>query len=437
MKVLMLTWEFPPFISGGLAMACYGLVKSMLKKGVQIDMLLPTSEEVCFPMRKSGDEDNLPIWILDKKQEVILLPKLSGTLVERLRAIGMTEIPESYISPGFSFESFEATVEWIWQTYHDRIEKDMNILTASMRGSENLFRKVQEFTARAMKYSQSFSCDAIHVHDWLTYPAGIMLKRLLKKPLVAHIHATEFDRAGGPGDGRVHNIEYAGLTAADKVVAVSQYTARMIIDRYCVQPQKINVVHNAHSMDIDRPKRKKLFKDPVVLFLGRVTLQKGPDYFLEVAKRVISRFPKVRFIVAGSGDMFSRILRGAAAKKLKDRFLFTGFLNRDQVEKILLASDIFMLPSVSEPFGIAPLEAMAYGAVAVISKQSGVSEVIENAYKVDFWDIDKTADIVVHLLENPEERAVLAKAGQKEVFAIEWDEAAGKLIKVYEEACFT
>ncbi len=428
----MLTWEFPPFISGGLGMACYGLTKALLEKGVKADLLLPTTEDVYFPLNRTEDVDSLPMVFLTLPKKKAPVPYYSMELNERLRAVGLSPIPESYITPGFNFEK---VLEYFWLLKKHHLRSDFEKMSVYLRGQENIFKKVQEFTALAIRHAHSFSCDVIHVHDWLAYPAGILLKDMLRKPLVAHIHATEFDRAGGVGDERIHNIEYAGLMAADRVVAVSQYTARMIMDRYAIPSEKIDVVHNAFSVSADASyHRRKIFKDPLILFMGRITIQKGPDYFIEVARKVLDRYPKARFVMAGTGDMFQKMLRRSAMKKMRDRFLFTGFLDREKVERILTATDIFVLPSVSEPFGIAPLEAMAFGSVAIVSKQSGVAEVVKNAFVVDFWDVEKTTDIIVELLEEPAKREKIAKAGQKEVMAIGWRDAATRLHESYRKA---
>ncbi len=429
MKILMLTWEFPPFISGGLGMACYGLFKGLLDIGIQLDMLLPTSEEVFFPLRQTADSDSLPAAFLDATRQAQGAPTIEGELRQRLVQLGLMTLPESYTTPAL-FERVLAQIETGATTHPlPGIEE----LSLHMNGEEDLFRRVRAYAARAAKFASAIECDAIHAHDWLTYPAGIILKHILGKPLIAHIHATEFDRAGGPGDERIHKIEYAGLMAADQIIAVSQYTAQMICDRYRIPMEKVRVVHNAHTLPGKPRARHRLFRDPIVLLLGRVTLQKGPDYFLDVAARVLARHERVRFVLAGSGDMFSRILHGAAARRLKDRFLATGFLDRDQVDALLATTDILMLPSISEPFGIVPLEAMASGAVAIVSKQSGVAEVISNAYKINFWDVEEMADTIVHLLEHPEERERVALAGQQEAMAIEWHRAAEKTHEAYRE----
>ncbi|HQP27373.1 MAG TPA: glycosyltransferase family 4 protein, partial [Candidatus Syntrophosphaera sp.] len=272
----------------------------------------------------------------------------------------------------------------------------------------------------------------IHAHDWLTYPSGILAKKISKKPLVVHIHATEFDRAGGPGDERVHKIEHAGMMYADKVIAVSQYTAQMIMSRYRIDTAKIRIVHNAFTLSEESvTSKKRIFKGPTVLFLGRITLQKGPDYFLEVAARVLKVHPEARFIMAGSGDMGRKLLRDSASRKLQNRFLFTGFLNRAQVEDILRASDIYMMPSISEPFGISPLEAMAFGLTSIISKQSGVAEVVNHAFKIDYWDVELMANTVNHLIENPDKCSKMGMDGMREVNQIHWKEAAEKIRLVY------
>lgn len=430
MKVLMLTWEFPPFIAGGLGMACYGLVKALLSSGVKVDLVLPTGDDVYFPMRQVSDVDIMPVDYLDPSRKNLFTVQTHENLLERLKAVGVSATPESYFTPGIDYNKF---YELFTKSQFSLKDASVDKINLYLNGDTPLFRKVQELLARMVKFAPFLNCDVIHAHDWLTYPAGVALKNILRKPLISHIHATEFDRAGGVGDERIHNIEYAGLEAADRVIAVSNYTAQMVIDRYRIQPHKIEVVHNAYSVSpAVNEKRKKLFKDPLVLFLGRVTLQKGPDYYVEVADRVLKRYPNVRFVMAGSGDMFSKVLRRSANRRLKDRFLLAGFLNRKQVEDILSTTDIFVLPSVSEPFGIVPLEAMAFGAVAIVSKQSGVSEVIDNVFKVDFWDVEKMADIIIDLLENPEKRNQYSKMGQEEVLGIGWQSAAQRTRELYE-----
>jgi len=434
MKILMFTWEFPPFISGGLGMACYGMVQSLLKLGIKIDLVLPTKELVYFTLETTEDADKMPVRYLEQnKQKEYELLKFTS-LKERLDYIGITSHPESYIqmndiSNYFKVVDKSEVTDRFEVTTSEKLLEDVII---NLIGDEDLIRKVQEYTIRAQKIAKVLKYDLIHSHDWLCYAAGMLAKKISQKPLIVHIHATEFDRAGGPGDERIHKIEYGGMTFADRVIAVSQYTAQMIMSRYKIDSGRIRIVHNAFTMQTFIDDRKvRLFKGTTILFLGRITLQKGPDYFLEVAHKVLQAHPQARFIVAGTGDMSRKLLRKSAGLKLKNKFLFTGFLNRKQVEFILKASDIYVLPSVSEPFGIAPLEAMAYGVTSIISKQSGVAEVVNHAFKIDFWDTDRMAETINYLIENPEICQKIGQEGKQEVNHILWDEAAEKIRKVY------
>jgi glycosyltransferase involved in cell wall biosynthesis len=430
----MFTWEFPPLISGGLGMACYGMVKALLSLGIKIDLVLPTKEEVYFPMREISDVDTLPAVFLNARKQIQYENRVFSGISERIEFIGLNDHPESYFQLSdinryvtsikkelWSKESFAFKEQDIWQQ-----------MTNNLIGDEDLIRKIQEYTLRAERMAKTLNYDIIHAHDWLTYPAGMLARRISSKPLIVHIHATEFDRAGGPGDERIHKIEHAGMTYADKVIAVSQYTSQMIMSRYRIDTGKIRIVHNAFSLPEDAViAKERIFKGPVILFLGRITLQKGPDYFLEMAQKVLQIHSDARFIMAGTGDMSRKLLRSSAGLKLRNRFLFTGFLNRKQVERILRAADIYVLPSVSEPFGISPLEAMAYGITSIISKQSGVSEVVKHAFKIDFWDVDLWVETINHLIENPQYCTKMGIEGMREVNKIQWDEAADKIRQIY------
>ncbi len=433
MKILMYSWEFPPLISGGLAMACYGMVKALLSQGIKIDLVLPTKEMVYFPLRQESDADTLPAVFLDPILHSKFIEQKFETLHEKLEYIGISSRPETYFQLAEIRHFMSIRKEyWLSESVTNEEHELWNEMTAQLTGDEDLMKKVQEFTVRAERYAAVLSYDLIHAHDWLTYPAGMLSKRISGKPLIVHIHATEFDRAGGPGDERIHKIEHAGMMYADMVIAVSQYTAQMIMSRYRIDTGRIRIVHNAFSMPDDAIyAKRRLFKGPTILFLGRITIQKGPDYFLEIAERVLKVHPDARFIMAGTGDMARKLLRRSAELRLKTGFLFTGFLNRKQVERILRASDIYVLPSVSEPFGIAPLEAMAYGITAIISKQSGVAEVVNHAFKIDYWDVDLMADTINHLIEHPDACKKMGTEGKNEVNRIQWDDAANKIRALY------
>lgn len=434
MKILMFTWEFPPLISGGLGMACYGMVKALLALGIKIDLVLPTKEMVYFPLREESDVDTLPAVFMDQTLQKEFLSQKFLTMHERLEYIGISGRPESYLQLG-ELQQFMTSVNketWGSEVYTIKEYEIWEDMTSNLIGDDDLIKKIQEYTLRAERFARELDYNLIHAHDWLTYPSGMLAKKISQKPLVVHIHATEFDRAGGPGDERIHKIEHAGMIYADRVIAVSQYTAQMIMSRYRVDTGKIRIVHNAFSLSEETiPDKKRLFKGPTVLFLGRITLQKGPDYYLEVAERVLRAHPEARFIMAGTGDMARKLLRTSASKKLQNKFLFSGFLNRGQVEDILQAADIYVLPSVSEPFGISPLEAMAYGITSLISKQSGVAEVVNYAFKIDYWDVDLMAETINHLIENPEKCRKVGIEGMHEVNKIRWNEAADKIRLVY------
>jgi len=430
----MFTWEFPPLISGGLGMACYGMVKALLSQGIKIDLVLPTKEMVYFPMREESDVDTLPTVFLDPIRQKEYSSRSFVNINERLEYLGVSQKPETYFSLSEITQYAGYVKRELWHSNDISIqEKELwQEISANLVGEEDLMRKVQEYTLRAERIAKTLDYDLIHAHDWLTYPSGMLAKKISSKPLVVHIHATEFDRAGGPGDERVHKIEHAGMTYADRVIAVSKYTAQMIMSRYRIDTGKIRIIHNAFSLPKDSDlSQQRIFKGPTVLFLGRITLQKGPDYYLEVAEKVLKAHPEARFILAGTGDMSRHLLRRSAALRLKNKFLFTGFLNRKQVERILRASDIYVLPSVSEPFGISPLEAMAFGITSIISKQSGVAEVVHHAFKIDYWDTELWADTINHLIENKENCHKIGIEGMKEVHRIQWDEAAEKIRHLY------
>jgi glycosyltransferase involved in cell wall biosynthesis len=439
MRVLFFTWEFPPLIAGGLAMACYGMVKALVALGVEIDLVIPTKEVVYFPLRTPEDCDTLPVRFLDAKDQRKFDRTKFKTPKDRFNYIGVAEGSDPYANAR-ELNQLKHYLRHVHQKFPERSTKSLSGealwegLANNLNGEEDIFCRVQDYTLRAQRYATLLEYDVIHAHDWLCYTAGMIAKRISEKPLVTHIHATEYDRAGGAGDPRIHFIESVGMTAADRVIAVSRYTAEMIISRYRIDTGKVRIVHNAYSVgdELER-EQKRIFRGPTILFLGRITVQKGPEYFLEVARRVLKVHPDCWFIMAGSGDMARKIIHRSAYMNLRNHFLFTGFLNRNEVDQILNAVDIYMLPSVSEPFGIAPLEAMAYGVTAVISKQSGVSEVVDNAYKVDFWDVPGMVAVINRLVEDPEECRRMGQAGRREVQQIQWTKAAEKIEEVFNE----
>ena len=300
----------------------------------------------------------------------------------------------------------------------------------------NLMEEVASYAMVAATIASENTFDVIHAHDWLTYAAGIAAKRISGKPLVIHVHATSFDRGSADNiDTRVFEIERMGMLEADKVITVSNLTRNIVINKYGIDPSKVITVHNAVDFnEFQQVDVKRGVDDKIVTFLGRITFQKGPEYFIEAAAKVLKRMPSARFVMAGNGDLMNRSIRRVAKLGIADRFHFTGFLRGADVKKMFAYSDVYVMPSVSEPFGISPLEAMKSNVPTIISKQSGVAEVLKYAIKVDFWDIDAMADAMYGLLAYPGLSEMSIRCGVEEVNALKWENAALKIKDVYSMA---
>ena len=425
MRVLMFGWEFPPHIAGGLGTACYGIVKGLAYNGVETIFVMPSA---------SGDEDASVAKIINASD--VAVDTVSETVDDFLDKVRFVHIGSNMI-PYADPEEFSSIVE----DERKRQVKDFRIsygqkFKFSGKYGSNLLEEVARYAmvggTIALQHKDEF--DVIHAHDWLTYYAGIAARELTGKPLVVHVHATSFDRGSADNiDTRVFDIEKRGMAAADKVVAVSDLTRNICINKYGVPPEKVVTVHNA----VDFSGRENLVvergvKEKVVTFLGRITFQKGPEYFIEAAAKVLKRTDGVRFVMAGSGDMMNRAIRQVARLGISDRFHFTGFLRGVDVQKMFALSDVYIMPSVSEPFGISPLEAMRTGVPSIISHQSGAAEVLKYAFKVDFWDVDAMANDIYALLNYPALASFAAKEGYDEVNDLKWNGATAKLKKVYE-----
>ncbi len=425
MRVLMFGWEFPPHIAGGLGTACEGIVKGLAHNGVEVLFVMPHA---------SGDEDRSCAQIIDASD--VAVANVSDSVEEFLNKVKFINVDSSivpYVDPDEYFEAIEKMKR------ERKRETDIGFgqkFRFSGKYGANLLEEVSRYAqvggTIAMEHAGEF--DVIHAHDWLTYLAGIAAKELSGKPLVVHVHATSFDRGTDDMvDSRVYAIEKRGMEAADRVVTVSDLTRNIVINKYGIDPAKVVTVHNAvdfsgrDSVSVDRGVR-----DKVVTFLGRITFQKGPEYFIEAAAKVLKRTSNVRFVMAGSGDMMNRAIRQVARLGISDRFHFTGFLRGQEVQKMFALSDVYIMPSVSEPFGISPLEAMRSNVPAVISHQSGAAEVLKYALKVDFWDVDAMADDIYALLQYPALAEFATKRGYDEVNDLKWNGATAKLKKVYE-----
>ena len=425
MRVLMFGWEFPPHIAGGLGTACEGIVKGLAANGVETLFVMPSA---------SGDEDQSATTLINASD--VSVDVQSNTVDEFLDKVKFIHIDSDMI-PYVGPEEFSSVMEdeRKRQVKDFRIQYGQKYKFSGKYGS-NLMEEVARYAmvggTIALQNNDRF--DVIHAHDWLTYLAGIAAKELTGKPLVVHVHATSYDRGDEKHmDTRVLDIEKRGMMAADKVITVSDLTRNIVINKYGIDPAKVVTVHNA----VDFSGRENLMvergvKDKVVTFLGRITFQKGPEYFIEAAAKVLKRTKNVRFVMAGSGDMMNRAIRQVARMGISDRFHFTGFLRGADVQKMFALSDVYIMPSVSEPFGISPLEAMRSNVPSIISHQSGAAEVLKYAFKVDFWDVDAMADDIYALLQYPALSEFAAKQGYEEVNALKWNNAAAKMKQVYE-----
>ncbi len=424
MKILMFGWEFPPHISGGLGTACFGLTNGLAQHGVEVLFVVP---------KTFGDEDQTSVRLLNASDVTLDFRQHSSR--EFWDKISFVEI-NSRIVPYASPEEFYSIMEKKQKTGQETSGSIYSRKYDFEGGyGPNLFEEVNRYAIVATKLARDQNFDLIHAHDWLTYPAGIAAKEASGKPLIIHIHATEYDRSGEAGlNHAVYHLEKQGFEAADCIIAVSNLTRNTLIRHYGIEPSKIEVVHNAVIPNTkDQVEAKKHFKDKIVTFLGRVTFQKGPDYFVEAAARILEKDKNVRFVMAGSGDMLPRVIRRVAELRIADRFHFTGFLKGDDVERMFSLSDVYVMPSVSEPFGISPLEAMRSNVPVVISKQSGVAEILKHALTVDFWDIDAMADAIHGLLHYNALSKMFMKYGKSEVDNLKWENAAFKVKHVYEQ----
>ena len=299
----------------------------------------------------------------------------------------------------------------------------------------NLIQESEQYARFCLQATRGIAFDVIHAHDWLTYPAGLAIARATGKPLVVHVHSTEFDRSGEHVNQPLYNIERRGMHGAVRVITVSMLTRNLVVNRYGVNPNKVDVVYNGVDLDpsgvgVEPIKRS----DKIVLYFGRSTMQKGPEYFISAAKRVLDVMDGVKFVVAGNGDQAQRMIEMAASMGIGNKVLFTGFLRGKDIPKVFAMADLYVMPSVSEPFGIAPLEALGHRVPVLISRTSGVSEILTNALKCNFWDIDDMANKIVAVLRHPPLQRTLRDSGFFEVRGITWDGAAAKVDAVYERA---
>ncbi len=409
-KTIMLGWEFPPFISGGLGTACYELTKAMGRMGMDVTFLLPRMNPVRFGAGNPGEVYELIEYGLPN---VRLRPVPSS-----LRAYGRYGPSQS----GRRLSASEAELRGM-------------LSEGPAPYGPNIHEEVQRYALRALRVAESEEFDVIHAHDWMTFPAGVALASGSGKPLVVQIHSTEFDRSGEHVNQYVYDIERHGMHAAARVITVSNYTRNIVVNRYAVPPEKVEVVYNGVDLsDAAEPPQRSwsAARDKVVLFLGRITMQKGPEYFLYAAKRVLEKVKNVKFIMAGDGDKLYGTIEQAAWLGIGHRVFFTRFLRGADVDRAYRMADLYVMPSVSEPFGIAPLEALRHNVPVLVSKTSGIAEAFRNALKVDFWDINEMANKIVAVLRHPPLQEALRTNGRREAFRFRWEDSAARVHDIYQ-----
>lgn len=440
----MLGWEFPPFISGGLGTACYGLTKAMSAIGTDIVFVLPRPVSTPFSTHVR--------LVSPRADSPLAMPSTEFRLDEFERVTFRTvdaKIGDPYQRPADAPQQVIAEVHRERRAVPVTSESTQQPASAPAQAAQpvapppgshyagDLFAEIQRYAALAAEIARNESFDVVHAHDWMTFPAGMAVAGIKGVPLVVHVHSTEFDRAGLNVDQRIYDIERRGMHAAIRVIAVSHLTKQMCVHHYGVDPGKIEVVYNAidaNGGNFD-PQKYAIRKDEkIVLFLGRITMQKGPEYFLAAAKKVLAVMDNVKFVMAGSGDLIRRTIEMAAQMGIGDKVLFTGFLRGSDVDKVFKLADLYVMPSVSEPFGIAPLEAMSHDVPVIISKQSGVSEILTHALKVDFWDIDEMANKIIAVLRHPPLASTLRQHGSFEVKKMSWTDSARRCVEVYNQA---
>ncbi|MEN8224518.1 MAG: glycosyltransferase family 4 protein [Bacteroidota bacterium] len=422
MKVLMFGWEFPPHITGGLGTACFGMTKGLMKHDVEVLFVVP---------KAYGDENQEAVRLINASD--ISLDFRDKKYEEYWQRITYMEIGSNLI-PYVGPEEFRRIMEAaeLETTSSDDVVLSKKFEFSGKYGTD-LMDEVKRYALIASAVAATNDFDVIHAHDWLTYAAGIAAKSVSGKPLVVHMHATEFDRSGENVNQNVYDLERKGMEEADRVITVSKLTRNIVVERYGIDPDKVSTVYNAvEPSDKAEQQYKRGVKEKVVTFLGRITFQKGPDYFVEAARKILDKDPDVRFVMAGSGDMMNKTIRRVAELKMGDKFHFTGFLKGDDVDHMFGLSDVFVMPSVSEPFGIVPLEAMRSNVPVVISKQSGVSEILVHALKIDFWDVDAMADSIYGLLHYEGLSKMFKRYGKDEVNSLKWENAAYHVKEVYE-----
>jgi len=393
----MFGWEYPPKHLGGLGVACQGLVRGLLHHGARVTLVLP-----------HGDAE------IEPGLEVVCPTNAQRKTVRVQSGLQPYDTPESYLTRRLGAET----------------AKDDMILYA-----DDLGAAVHEFTELSVEMTKDTQPNVIHAHDWMTFGAGKKAAAYHHVPFVAQVHATELDRTHFQPNEWIYWQERKGLEAADHIITVSQYTKEMLVKEYGINRDKIDVVHNGASDPPQAPRiTDKAEKHPLVLFLGRLTVQKGPFHFLEAARIVHEHNPNARFVVAGEGYLLGELVDRSCAMGLQDCVIFAGKVSSDEARELYGKASCFVMPSTSEPFGLVALEAIAQGAPVILSKQSGVSEVVPHSLQVDFWDIDKLADCILTVLREYPMAQQLRSEAMHTLHHLTWENQAAKVLSIYDKA---
>lgn len=396
-KVFMIGWEYPPHNSGGLGVACDGLTQALSGQNTQIYFTLPYNFT-------------------------------GGVKHMKMMSVFKDEWKDHDLPPFSAYSPLSAQI---------KDEKLLNVDSLRSLPSSQMEQKVVEYAEMVEHQAEKFQNDfsVIHAHDWMSFPAAIETKKKTGKPMIAQVHSTEYDRAVGSGNQYIEQIEKEGLEFADHIVAVSNFTKHLLIQKYHIQESKVSVVHNG-ILSAPHYTEQISFshKRPVVVFMGRLTIQKGAEYFLQLASEVLKEVPEVLFVVAGDGDMYHELLLRNAGSHLSASVLFSGFIRGEQKSKLLNRADVFVMPSISEPFGLVALEAAQMNTPVIVSKTSGVREVLPSAVQVDFWDTQKMVQEVVRILEDKEYSTTISQNQQKELEKVSWENSALKIKSIYRKA---
>lgn len=417
-KVLMLGWEFPPVINGGLGVACHDLCQAMTALA-DISLIIP----------KSKADFGLPGMDLIGLNNVDAASLSFPGFTVTNDLYSTAEMINVELNPYYQSQTFHGGSDYFSEA-RPEVRRFVNKFEIDSLYDGNVVEKVICFSEMATAIALKKDFDVIHAHDWMTMIAGMEIKARTGKPLVVHVHSLEYDRSGEDSRGWVYQVEKKGMEYADVLLPVSNYTANVIAEHYHIDRKKIFPVHNGiRKVKPFRNERK--FPEKIVLFVGRLTRQKGPEHFLDIASKVLEKDRNVRFIMAGTGDYYRHLLETAAYRHLSDRFHLTGFLNTEKLNYLLSMADVYCMPSVSEPFGLSAVEAVQFGVPCVISRQSGVAEVLKGSLKFDFWDINKASDYIINLLSDQTLKNKVVEDGNRDLDHIGWDISAAKVMDAY------